>query len=48
MPEIPEMTTSWSINPLCKGKKRYIQHVRPGQSVGREIIILERKNKSQI
>lgn len=48
MPEIPEMTRAWSINPLCKGKKRYIQHMRPGQSVGREIVILERKDKPQI
>jgi hypothetical protein len=48
MPDISEMTSSWSINPLCKAKKRYIQHMRPGQSVGREIVILERKNTPQI
>jgi hypothetical protein len=47
MPEVWEMTSFWSINSLCKAKKRYIQHMRPWQSVGREIIILERKNKPQ-
>ncbi len=43
MPEISELTDKWSITPLCKTKKRYLQHMRPGQCVGREIIMLNRK-----
>jgi len=44
MPEIQELNSNWFVNPLSKKKKRFLQHIRPGQSVGREIIILNRKN----
>lgn len=42
MPSISELDPQWIVNPLCKGKKRYLQHIRPGQCVGREIVVLSR------
>ncbi len=42
MPQVSEMATWWSVNPLCRDKKRFLQHIRPGQCVGREIVILDR------
>jgi tRNA G10 N-methylase Trm11 len=42
MPEISSLSRDWSVDNLCMRGKRYITHMRPGQCVGREIIILKR------
>lgn len=42
MPEISSLSRDWSVDNLCMKGKRYISHMRPGQCVGREIIILKR------
>jgi len=42
MPDISQLCPLWKIDPLCLSGKRYLRHIRPGQSVGREIIILRR------
>lgn len=42
MPDIWQLCSEWKIDPLCLSGKRYLRHIRPGQSVGREIVILRR------
>ncbi len=42
MPEISSLSRDWSVDNLCIRGKRYLSHMRPGQCVGREIIILKR------
>lgn len=42
MPEIPAISRDWTVQDLCIRWKRYLSHVRPGQCVGREIILLKR------
>lgn len=42
MPDVSQLCPLWKIDPLCLSGKRYLRHIRPGQSVGREIIILRR------
>jgi len=42
MPEVSQLSKDWEIDNLCISKKRYISHSRPGQSVGREIVIVRR------
>lgn len=43
MPDMAQLSKYWSVDPLCLSKKRYISHSRPGQSVGREIVIVRRQ-----
>ena len=43
MPEIELLTTAWTVDPLSRAGKRYLEHMRPGQFVGREIVCLTRK-----
>ncbi|MBP6921394.1 hypothetical protein KBB89_02510 [Candidatus Gracilibacteria bacterium] len=43
MPEMPLLSKEWSVDSLCLKGKRYLIHMRPGQCVGREIIILNRQ-----
>ena len=47
MPEISDMTSAWSLDTICKSKKRFLQHIRPAQSVGREIVVLRREKTSE-
>ncbi len=42
MPDVLQLCPLWKIDSLCLSGKRYLRHVRPGQSVGREIVILRR------
>lgn len=42
MPEIHQLSQSWKVDPLCVSGKRYLIHARPGQSVGREIVIVKK------
>lgn len=42
MPDMSGLSKKWSIDRQCLQGKRYLTHMRPGQCVGREIIILER------
>jgi hypothetical protein len=42
MPEVPQLSKDWTVDNLCISRKRYISHSRPGQSVGREIVIVRR------
>lgn len=42
MPEIGALSRDWNIENLCIKGKRYLFHMRPGQCVGREIILLKR------
>lgn len=42
MPEVNWLSKKWKTNAQCLQGKRYLTHMRPGQCVGREIIILER------
>lgn len=42
MPDVIQLCPLWKIDPLCLSGKRYLRHIRPGQSVGREIVILRR------
>lgn len=43
MPEIKSLTKTWKIDDKCLDWKRYLIHIREGQTVGREIIILKRR-----
>jgi tRNA G10 N-methylase Trm11 len=42
MPEISALSRDWTVATLCIRGKRYLSHMRPGQCVGREIILLTR------
>ena len=42
MPLFDDFSTQWKVSSLCRSSKRYMSHMRPGQYVGREILILER------
>lgn len=42
MPDAGDLASGWSLDPICVTGKRYLAHVRPGQCVGREIIVLSR------
>ncbi|MBP7773621.1 hypothetical protein KA071_00865 [Candidatus Gracilibacteria bacterium] len=42
MPEVSQLSKDWGVDNLCISRKRYISHSRPGQSVGREIVIVRR------
>jgi len=42
MPEVSSMNKKWSIDPLSLNGKRYLTHMRPGQCVWREIIVLKK------
>lgn len=42
MPEVHWLTKKWSLDSQSVQGKRYLSHMRPGQCVGREIVILER------
>jgi tRNA G10 N-methylase Trm11 len=42
MPEISLLSRDWSVDNICILGKRYLYHLRPGQCVGREIIVLKR------
>ncbi len=42
MPEVSQLSKDWAVDNLCISRKRYITHSRPGQSVGREIVIVRR------
>lgn len=42
MPDISQMNKKWLVDDICRVKKRFLQHSRPGQSVGREIVVLKR------
>lgn len=45
MPDMNSLSPEWHVDDLCRSGKRYLSHMRPGQCVGREIILL-RRNKS--
>lgn len=42
MPEISAFSRDWVVDGLCIKWKRYLSHMRPGQCVGREIVLLKR------
>lgn len=42
MPLFEDFSVPWKVDPLCRSGKRYLIHMRPGQYVGREILILRR------
>ncbi len=43
MPDIAQLTGDWTLDPICMSGKRYMRHARPGQCVGREIVVLRRR-----
>jgi hypothetical protein len=42
MPDAENIAPDWSVDTICFAGKRYLTHMRPGQCVGREIIVLSR------
>jgi tRNA G10 N-methylase Trm11 len=42
MPFFEDFWTQWKIDPICRLWKRYFSHMRPGQHVWREILVLHR------
>lgn len=42
MPDVANLSPDWSIDKICLSGKRYLTHLRPWQSVGREIVVLMR------
>jgi tRNA G10 N-methylase Trm11 len=42
MPEISQLSKQWQVDEICRFWKRYISHTRPGQCVGREIVVVQR------
>ncbi len=42
LPALQELQKGWRVDLLSQNKNRYLIHMRPGQSVGREIVLLSR------